>query len=259
MEEVPPRPVRRPADGFRLEVQGGLLRWKWNEVVPSRPALEELGFLPVAKGEATWTEGPVRLGASLLLASGAIAYQGYLQDPDDFSLTSFESNSHYLVATPGISLRWRSRGPMGWLRPSVSLSRPWWRRTLDATSDRAPGAHGYVETWSVLTAGAGLEVGRGIGPSSELALAGELLVPLSTSESVGSSTSPLELEPGTRTGVRLVARGVFRDRFLIELDAHAVRFEESDPVARVEKGRTLYYLQPESNLETVALRIGRIF
>lgn len=259
VEDDPPRTMRATAQGLRLEAQGGVLRWKWNEVVPNRAPLEELGFLPVGKLEGIWIEGPVRLGASVVFLSGAIAYQGYLQDPDDYSVTPYESNTHYLAATPKLWVQWRSRGSAGWLRPSLSLSRPWWRRTLDGTRDRVPGPHGYIETWSVLTAGTGLEVGRGIGAASELALSGELLWPISTHESIGPKGSPLELVPGTRRGIRLVARGVHRDRYVGELEFHAVRFEESDPVSVTRGEKVTYYLQPESSLETVSLRIGRIF
>lgn len=245
--------------GFRLEVQAGVLRWKWNEVVPYYPQLEELGFVPVAKVEGTWVDGALRLGASLELLSGAITYDGYLQSRSEFSLTPYESNTHYLAATPEVSLQWRGTGPMGWLRPSLALSRPWWRRTIDGTRDRVHGPFGYVETWSVLTVAPGLEVGRPLGASGEFALSAEVPIPLSTAETIGSGSQAIELQPKTRPGIRLAARGVYQGRYLAELEVRAVRFEESDPVAREEKGVSYLIFQPESSLETISWRFGRIF
>lgn len=257
--EAPEPLATRPARGFLLETSLGLVRWKWNEVVPFREDLEELGYVPAVSASGTWILSPLRLGASLEILSGAIAYQGYLQSTTNFSLVAYESNSHYLAATPEVSLQLCPGGSLEGLRPVVSLSRPWWRRTLDGTRDQRPGAYGYVETWSVWTLSPGLEVGRRVGSAVEIALTGQALIPLSTSETIVSRTSVLDLQPKTRTGVRLEARGIYRGAYLAEIEFRSVRFEESDPVGVTSGGvRSLVY-QPESRLQRITWRVGRIF
>lgn len=257
-EASPHRVVPREPPRFRFEAQGGLVRWKWNEVVPALPQLEERGSIPMAKVRGTWRVGPVRMGASLELLSGAIAYDGYLQDRSTASLVPYRSRTNYLAATPSIAIQYRHPGGLEWVRPTVSLSRPWWRRTIDSESDRSPGRFGYVEVWSVVSSGFGVEVERTFPRNFALSILGEVQVPHSTTESIGSTNSPIRLEPKTRTGGRWNARLTYRDRFLLEFDALRVGFDESDMVR--SGGQTeMFVFQPESSLDRVAWTVGMIF
>lgn len=258
--EVPSEtaPVGRAAKGNHFEAQVGAARWKWNEVVPGRPQLEELGLVPVFVARGMWWNGPVSLGASVDMLSGAVAYDGYLQNKFDGSLVPYESNTHYLAFTPTLTLQFQSSGTWRWIRPTVSLSRPWWRRTIDSEVDRTPGRFGYVETWSVLGSGFGLELERTFRRIHALSIFGEVQVPLSTSEEVGSSPSAVALKPKTRNGSHWRARYVYRHRYLLELDAVRTGFDESDPLDLGE-GTGLPIYQPESSLDRVAWKVGMIF
>lgn len=253
-----PERVPRTITGIRFEAQAGVVRWKWNEVVPGRSQLEELGFVPVFLASGTWWKGPVRLGASVELLSGAIAYDGYLQDRFGGSLVPYESNTYYVAVTPTLTLQLRSSGVWEWIRPSVSLARPWWRRTIDSEVDRSPGRFGYVEVWSVLGSGFGLELERTYRQVHALSILGEILVPLSTSERIGPTHSAIELKPQTRNGSHWRARFVHRQRFVVELDALRTGFDESDPVD-LGGGTGLQVYQPESHLDRFAWKVGMIF
>jgi hypothetical protein len=243
---------------LRFEIQGGLVRWKWNEVVPGHVQLEELGLVPLAMARGTWRKGPVLLGASLEVVSGAVEYDGYLQDRFDGSLIPYRSQTHYLSITPTLGLQLRVPGAWDWIRPTLSLSRPWWQRTIDSEVGRSPGRFGYVETWSVLNSGYGFELERTFRRILALTIHGEVQVPHSTSERIGLTLNPVELEPKTRTGMHWRARLTYRSRAHLEIDALATGFDESELV-EVPDGSGDQVYQPESSLDRVAWKVGWIF
>jgi len=249
---------------FRLRLLGGVSRWLWNEVVEGRDDLEESGYEPDVLVQGEISKGPVVLGGGFEGLRGAIDYDGYLQNLNTGALTTYRSSTYYLFLEPAAWLHLSL--PLGHLRTRLGarLSAPWWRRTIDASSDGKSGRHGYIETWSGLhlSPECGLEFDAS--PRTIVRLEGALVVPRRSSERVDAANSSA-LEPDARTGKRLTASILLKPSFLVQIEWFAMDFGESDPVPLLNSDGTpvldsdklpLAILQPESSLDRLAVRLG---
>lgn len=241
-----------PRPEFSLRGTVGANHWAWNEELETAPDLEERGWIPSTELRVGFRQGFVSAGASWEGMTGAIDYDGYLQDVQSETLTPYLGSTYYAYSGVGVWAHLLARRPGYTVFFGGRFEQPSWRRTIDSERDNRPGIHGYVEVWSFRQMGPDLGLELDLPRGGVAALHGAWLFPLGPArEVIGRMT----LAPRTNVGYRGELSWRMSSGLVFEVATTAVGFGQS-PLVRHPQDMFLVVSQPPSVLRAWALRVG---